>query len=177
MNINFLNKKEKKQLIERLKNQYGISKINFALCKNSSGKIRGFSGNLSKEEILTLSRTLRIEGFGLYLFKEDFARIRIGQDALYLFEKEIKKNIIELSEEKVRDWLKGQDLQIDEEILEKTKNLEKDFLILKSKKYFIGCGKLSENKINNFVPKERRLKEKTRNNPNVNFIDIKNERK
>jgi NOL1/NOP2/fmu family ribosome biogenesis protein len=158
MNINFLNKKEKKHLLERLDRQYGIDSLKFLLTKNNNGKIRGFSGNLSKEEILNLSRISRIEGFGIYLFKEEFARIRINQDALCFFEEEIKKNIVELSEDKVRSWLKGQDLEIDEEIIEKTKNLEKDFLILKSKNYLIGCGKLSEAKINNFVPKERRLK-------------------
>ena len=44
------------------------------------------------------------------------------------------------------------------EILIKT-NL-KGFVIIKHKKDFLGSGKASENKIGNFIPKERRLKKR-----------------
>ena len=38
---------------------------------------------------------------------------------------------------------------------------KKDLLILKYKDDFLGCGKASEKKITNFIPKNRRLKSKT----------------
>jgi len=36
----------------------------------------------------------------------------------------------------------------------------KDFLVMKYKNNFLGTGKASENKITNFIPKSRRLKNK-----------------
>ena len=38
---------------------------------------------------------------------------------------------------------------------------KKGFLIIKYKNDFLGCGKASEPKITNFIPKNRRLKEKS----------------
>ena len=46
--------------------------------------------------------------------------------------------------------MKGQDLQLSTDL--------KGFVIIKNKDNFLGCGKVAENKILNFIPKERRTK-------------------
>jgi len=46
--------------------------------------------------------------------------------------------------------MKGNELEI--------KTGKKGFLIMKYKNNFLGCGKASELKIGNFIPKSRRLK-------------------
>jgi len=46
--------------------------------------------------------------------------------------------------------MKGQDLQI--------KTGKRGFFVMKYKDDFLGCGKASQEKIGNFIPKSRRLK-------------------
>ncbi|MCX6747325.1 MAG: hypothetical protein NTU63_04310, partial [Candidatus Pacearchaeota archaeon] len=62
----------------------------------------------------------------------------------------IKKNIIELDDLQAEEWFKGHDLEIKEQ--------NNGFKVLKYKDDFVGCGKLSNNRLTNFVPKERRIK-------------------
>src|SRR3989344_5309690 len=95
-----------------------------------------------------------IEKTGFYFAKIDerTGDIRLSIEATQLLQNQIKKNIFELDDRQVNDWMSGS------EILIKT-NL-KGFVIIKHKKDFLGSGKASENKIGNFIPKERRLKKR-----------------
>jgi NOL1/NOP2/fmu family ribosome biogenesis protein len=58
------------------------------------------------------------------------------------------KNILELKDEQRELWVKGYDLDIDGDL---------GFVIIKNKDDFLGCGKLRNNKLYNYVPKSRRL--------------------
>ena len=60
-----------------------------------------------------------------------------------------KKNVLELSKEASRDWLKGRDLAVETDC--------SGFVIVKSGDDFMGCGKVKDNKLLNFVPKIRRI--------------------
>ena len=66
---------------------------------------------------------------------------------------EITKNIFSLNSEQAEQWMKGHELQI--------KTGMKGFVAIKYEEDFLGTGKASENKIGNFIPKNRRLREKT----------------
>jgi NOL1/NOP2/fmu family ribosome biogenesis protein len=70
-------------------------------------------------------------------------------DALSIFKNQITKNIIEIDDKNAEEWLRGNDLQI---------KSDRGFKILKNNNEFIGCGKSTGEKITNFVPKERRIK-------------------
>ena len=61
-----------------------------------------------------------------------------------------KKNIFELNKEQAEEWMKGRELGI--------KTGKRGFLVMKYKDDFLGTGKASEEKIGNFIPKSRRLK-------------------
>ncbi|MCH8325462.1 MAG: hypothetical protein IIB83_02685, partial [Bacteroidetes bacterium] len=65
---------------------------------------------------------------------------------------QIKKNIFELNKEQAELWMKGSELNIS--------TGKKGFLIMKYKDNFLGSGKASAEKIGNFIPKSRRLKNK-----------------
>ena len=150
MKLEILKKTEKEKIREQLEKQFGISKLPYLFTKNSKDKIRGFTGNLSKEEILRLARETNMEVLGLYLFKDEKDGIRLSIDACHALKDEIKKNIIELNDAQALEWFKGHDLDI--------KSDDKGYKILKYKDDFIGCGKLSQSRLVNFVPKERRIK-------------------
>lgn len=145
-----LNNKYKKQVLEKLNEQFGIEALPYLLIKQGKERIRAFSGSLSREELETLGENVNIETLGVYLCKEENDGLRLSHDAVQLLRNQIKKSIIELNDEQALEWLKGWDLEINSEV--------RGFVILKHKEYFIGCGKASNGRVANFVPKERRIK-------------------
>ncbi len=140
---------EKKRIIKQLQEQFGISKIPHLFLRFGKEKIRAYSGNLSIEELKELDKTLRIETAGLYFAKQQQDGIRLTLDGVQLFKPQITKNILELTGEQTQQWLKGNDLDI---------QTSKAFKILKNQNEFLGCGKSTGERITNFVPKERRIK-------------------
>jgi len=163
--INFIFKTDKEKIIEKL-NYYGIKKLNFLLSNSGKEKIRGYSGILSKEELIELNENIGIELIGLYLFHhyENDDSLRLSFDAIYALKDQITENIIELPEELEAEFLKGHDILLTEQDKKKLKTQENQealgFKIIKSKKdnEFIGTGKFTGDRIANYMPKERRLR-------------------
>ncbi len=150
MNIHFIKSPEKKRIIESLNEQFGITKIPHLLIESGKEKIRGYSGHLSKEEILQIGKLTRIESLGLYLIKQEKDKdFRLSLDALHLFKDQITKNIIEISKEQLDDWLHGSDLNIECPAGVKVISYLGDF---------VGCGVSNSVKIFNYLPKDRRLR-------------------
>lgn len=147
--MKIIKSKEKKKILEKLNQQFGIQKIPYLILKFGKEKYRAYSGNLSREELLILDENLRIETAGTYFAKEQIDGIRLTLDGVSLFKDQISKNILEISDEQADEWLKGNELQI---------KTDKNFKIIKNKNAFLGCGKSTSEKISNFVPKERRVK-------------------
>lgn len=145
--MKILSSSQKKKIIDNLNEQYGITFLPYLLIKFGKEKIRLYSGNLSKNELINLDRNLRIESIGIYFAKEQPEGIRLTIDGIHLTD--INKNILEINDDESDKWFKGYDLAI---------NAGKGFKILKNNNDFIGCGKSTGQKISNFVPKERRVK-------------------
>jgi len=147
MSIHILTSNEKKRILESLSERFGISEIPQLLLRFGKGKIRGFSGSLSRNEISRLVRNVRVELIGLYILREESDAYRISHDGLFVF-KNAEKNVVDIPDEQAEKWLKGQDIET---------NLEEGWVLLKNKNDLIGCGKVKNGKILNFVPKERRV--------------------
>ncbi|MEM0465548.1 MAG: hypothetical protein QXW97_02495 [Candidatus Pacearchaeota archaeon] len=142
--------KDKNKILEKLNEQYGIKNLPYLLIKFGENKLRIYSGNLSKEELSKLDKNLRIENIGLYFAKiEKENNIRLTFDGVSLLKEEITKNILIINKEQENDWLKGNNLEI---------KSEKNWKIIKYEDDFLGCGKSTGEKITNFIPKERRIK-------------------
>ena len=150
MRLEFIQKTEKKRIEEKLNFQFGISKLNYLLIKSGREKIRAYSGSLSKDELKKLAQTLRIEGIGLYFAKEEGDNLRLSIDAVNLLAKEISKNILEISEEQAKSWMRGENLDVGKEL--------GGVFAVRFKDDFLGCGKAGDGKLYNFVPKERRVR-------------------
>ncbi|MFA5485293.1 MAG: hypothetical protein WC260_03540 [Candidatus Pacearchaeota archaeon] len=167
MRIEFLDKSKKKKILEHL-NYLGLEKIEGLFLKSGSERIRIYSGDLSKEDILIFYNLLPIESVGLYFAKEILDKrngqkeIRLSLDGSHLLKEKIKNNIISLDSEQEKKWFFGEDIDLNDEQVEFVKNFKERFVIVQSKSSFdfIGTGKLSVSgiKIYNFLPKERRRK-------------------
>jgi len=150
--LKFLNEQEKERILRQLKLQFGVSKILWTLARLGKERIVVFSGELSGREVLNLDRIAHIEGIGLYFGKEEMDGIRLSIEGSQLLKKQITKNIFELNEQQAEQWMLGQEISI---ITDK-----KGFFIMKFHDDYLGTGKISQNRITNFVPKNRRLKSK-----------------
>ena len=149
MKVDFLSAADKKELIRKLEETYGIKELPFLLFRIGRDKIRAYSGMFSREELMEIGRHVNVEILGIYLFKIENDGVRISHDALSILKNQIIKNIIELNSEQANEWLKGSDLQI---------KAQKSFVVIKHNALILGCGKSTGEKITNFVPKERRIK-------------------
>lgn len=149
MNVNFIKSPEKRKIQEELNETFGINEIPYQLIETGKEKIRGFSGSLTKDEIINLSRIINIELIGTYLLKREES-IRLSYDATHLFQSQITKNIFEITPGQFELWIRGHDLL--------NVQAPRGTLVIKYNGDFLGCGKSNGEKISNFIPKERRLK-------------------
>ena len=151
--LTIMNEKDKKELLGKLKEQYGVKQIPGTFLSRGSDRIFFFSGEGGGDGVKKVEKEIVVERAGVYFGKVDekTQKIRLSIEGSHILRDQITKNIYELSnKEDFERWMEGQDLFIS------TGNRE--FLIIKYKENFLGTGKSSEGKISNYIPKNRRLK-------------------
>lgn len=162
MKIQILDKTKKKTFIEGT-SDVGIKKIPELLIRSGTEKIRAYTGDLSKDTIMSLWRILPIEGIGLYAGKEIIDKngrreTRLTIDGQHLWENQLDKRILKLTESQEEQWFKRQDIELNEEQFD----LGNGFVNVQSfsDNDFIGIGKIgNEGKtLFGFLPKERSRK-------------------
>ena len=151
--IKILNKKETQEILNKLNQQFGVEEIPGVLLSKGGERIFLYQGDFGEGEIKKLERTIPIERIGVYFAKVQNSQIRLSIEATQILGEQINKNIFELDDEQAEKWMMGQELDV--------RAGKKDFLIMKYKDDFLGCGKASEKKIGNYIPKNRRLKGKS----------------
>lgn len=149
MCMKVLTTNEKNEILTRMNEDYGISELPLIL-QFGKEKLRMYTGIVSQKIMEQLDNDLRIEAAGLYLAREQDTRFRIALDAIHLLKHQLKKNILEVDKDKAMDWMRGFSLPTTE---------KGNFKIIKFNDYWLGCGKNADGKIQNNVPKERRLKQ------------------
>jgi len=147
-----LEEKEKQEIKNKLNSQFGIEKINGIINKKGKERLFLFQGSFTAKEILDLERTIPIERIGIYFAKEVENELRLSIDGINIFKEQITKNIIEIPDNLIQDWMQGNEIYLETNI--------KGFCIIKNKQNFLGTGKSNNNRITNFIPKNRRLKQK-----------------
>ena len=95
---------------------------------------------------------ININKLGLYFGKIEHNEIRLSIEGSQIVGEKATKNILEISKEDSREWLRGFDLETNENL--------SGFVIIKNNNDFYGTGKIKEGRILNFVPKGRKLKSK-----------------
>lgn len=148
--LKIFTEQEKQELVEKLNKQFGIQKIQGLVTMFGAERMFLFQGDINAKEIKELQNLIYMERVGIYFAKEQAGEIRLTIDGVHLFQDQITKNILEINENQLQEWLHGNELNIDTKI--------RGFVVIKCKNDFVGTGKASENKITNFIPKNRRLK-------------------
>ncbi len=162
MKIEILDNTKKKNFFNEV-SYLGDFKANILLVSSGKETLRAYSGHLTVGEILKIWRSFPIEGLGLYFGKQIIDRhgrkeARLGLDALHLMKNQITKNIIEINEEQVAKWFRGNNIELTPEQKEKYKDM-KEFIAVKYKNDFVGTAKLTNQGILlSFLPKERRIR-------------------
>lgn len=151
--LKIFSNKEKQEIEKKLELQFGIKKISGIITMRGQERLFLYQGNLTTTQIkdLEFSR-IGMERVGVYFAKVVGDKIRLSIEGIHLFKDQITKNIFELNKKQSEQFMRGEELDI-----QTGKN---DFLIMKYKNDFIGTGKASEKKITNFIPKNRRVKNK-----------------
>lgn len=154
MKVRFIKSPEKRKILAELEEIYGIKDLPYLLIETGKRKIRAYSGHLSKDELLQLGKTVNVELLGMYLINTRDEEPRINFDAISLLRSKITKNIMEIDKEQLEKWIRGHDLEI---------KASRGIVIIKYDGELIGVGKSNEEKIFNYVPKERKIKTQIKN--------------
>jgi len=161
MRIDVLTRAKKKKFVEGL-SELGVGKISQMLVRSGKEKIRAFSGDLEKSEILDLWRILPIEGIGLYVGKDMMNRngvheIRLALDGMHTWKEQLTGRILDLDEAQESDWFLGRYVSLRED-----QKMETGFVSVRSGEDFVGVGKVNADGdiLFGFLPKERRRKER-----------------
>ena len=110
--LKILNNKEKKKIIELMKNYYGTSeiKLDYVFMKNKDDKVYLLSKDFSKID----TENIRINSIGMYFAKLYPNGIRLSIEGSQLIGPLAKKNILEVNNDEVKNWVKGYDILTDD---------------------------------------------------------------
>ncbi|MEM3113417.1 MAG: hypothetical protein QXI33_03275 [Candidatus Pacearchaeota archaeon] len=152
MKTEILDKTKKKRILKILEKNYGISNLPHLFIR-SGEKIRIFSGSLSREELEMMAKTINVDLIGnkLGTLSEHDFRLNFDIMNLPIIKSQITKNIFELNDEQMKKYMQGNNLEI-------TPMLGTKFISLKNGKDFIGIARNHKTYIQNYVPKERRIR-------------------
>src|SRR3989339_1322415 len=163
MKIQILDRTKKKKFVDGL-NEFGITKISEMLVRSGEERIRAFSGDLDREQIMDLWKLLPIEGVGLYVGKDMVNRsgvreVRLSLDGMHVWKEQLEGRVLVLTEAQEIEWFLGRDIELEEK-----QKMDEGFVCVKSfdGKDFVGIGKVGADgmKLFGFLPKERRRKER-----------------
>jgi len=149
MSFKFVRSSEKKRIISDLNKNFGIKSLPLVLIETGREKIRAFSGSMNREEIKELSQIVNVEIVGLYLLKKESNYYRISLDGCQILKSQIEKNIFQIDENQFFEWIRARDLNV---------KISRGPKIVKFNSDFLGAGYSTEDKIINFVPKERSIR-------------------
>ncbi len=145
-NLKALNSKGKKEVQKLLDTQFGCSLPGkYEIFMNSRNRLYLICKDFSKID----ARSLRINSLGIYFGEIYENALRLSIEGSQLIGKDAVKSVLELDDAQASGWLAGEDIEINTGL--------KGFVIIKNKRDFLGCGKISSNKLFNYVTKERRI--------------------
>ncbi|RME52965.1 hypothetical protein D6783_03305, partial [Candidatus Woesearchaeota archaeon] len=144
-----LNNKERKELLTKISQQFGVPPHTLAnlnpLLASKRGRIYLSTPALGKTNL----KELRISSIGLYIAtKNKDGTLRLSIEGSQLIGPHATKNIVELSSKEWDSWLRGEDIE---------HKHPPGYVIITHGNDYGGCGKANGTLIKNFVPKQRRI--------------------
>lgn len=150
MTMRILAEHEKNKIVKRLNEQFGIKEIPGKILMLGAERLFFFTGEAEEDKIKEIEQAASIEKIGIYFAKLVNEDIKLTIEGTQLLKSQISKNIFEINDSQAAEWMMGRELNI--------KTGLKGFIVMKNRDDLLGCGKASEQKITNFIPKSRRLK-------------------
>ncbi len=148
--LKILSLKEKKEIEKDLERQFGIKYVPGLIIQKGRERLFLFGGKLNPKGIKDLEMLVPIERVGVYFAKVVDGGLRLSMEGAQILRNQIEKNTFELDDKQAEIWMHGSELLI--------KTGKYGFLVMKHKEDILGTGKASVEKITNFIPKSRRLK-------------------
>lgn len=142
--MKFLNNKQTKNILSMIKARWGCDFPKDYVFIQNKEKILIVNKDIAKLDF----EKIRVNRVGLYVAEISNDEIRLSIEGSQMIGKKAIKNVLDLQEQEARDWIRGNDLDIE---------APKGFFIIKYKNDFLGSGKSMGDKILNFVPKTRRI--------------------
>ncbi len=144
-----LNSKEIRSITRTLEEHYGIKnlKLDYGFLINKDNKIYLVNKDFSKID----QEGLKINSVGLYFAEYRKGFVRLSIEGSQIIGKLATKNIANLNEEELNDWVTGKDLVYGEADFE-------GFVIIKNNNDFFGCGRYKDGAVFNYISKDRRIK-------------------
>lgn len=144
--LQILNTKEIREIKRLLEKQFGFAgNLDYVFLSNEKGRLFIITRDISR---LDLSR-LKVDRYGIYFGELRNQELRLSLEGAWLVRQKAQKNLVELTQEEVKQYFLGQDL-------EKDLSEENRFVLLKFKKDILGCARYKDKKILNFLPKIHR---------------------
>lgn len=155
-NIVVLSRAKKKQIAEQLKQYYGICLPDCVLTATGKQKIWMLTAGIKSWQLRILLNKLNVQAVGLYFVNQN--ETRLSFDATQLMKSQIK-NYVELNKQQTKQWFEGLAVELNEQQrkIAKKHNFVAVLCNFGNFKEYAGCGKIINNKLANFVPKERRM--------------------
>jgi len=147
--LTFISEKQKKEILKLISQQFEIENLTLPhiFVKDTNDRVFIINQKIREIEL----KDYKIESIGLYFCKLVHNEVRLSMEGSYIIGKQAKKNILEINNEQLKDWMQGKDIK-----LEDNQNNLNGFIIIKYNQDFLGEGKLKDNLVLNYVPKERR---------------------
>jgi len=147
--------KQAKIFIEAVEAQWGCRwKPEGALAGTAKGRVFYVTRDLANIDW----RKLRISSVGLYISEFIEGKLRLSMEGSQLIGPFATKNIVEITRESAKQWLKGDDIEVEDASAEGSAGTAfKGHVIIKSGDDFFGSGPFKEGAILNHVSKGRRL--------------------
>ena len=147
-----LNGKKTKAVAELLDKQWGYgSKFEDGFLQKGNDLFL-ITRDVSKVDL----QKLNVNSLGAYFGEMKHGWLRLSIEGSQIVGPEAQKNVLETSPEQLRQWLGGEDLEPPSSF-DCISSEKKGFVIMKHGSDFLGCGKIKDGRILNFVPKSRRV--------------------
>ena len=145
--LKILNSKERKRIEKIINSQFDCDfKFNYEVFMNTKNKLF----ILNKDVSLINLDELRVNSLGMYfgiVYNEK--EIRLSIEGSEIIGPLAKKNVLELNDKDSKKWMSGEDFEVESEL--------NSFVIIKNNNDYLGCGRISNKKLFNYVQKERRV--------------------
>lgn len=148
-----LNSRERKKFHQQLQEQYGYTgKLEYEFFLNEN-KRKYFI--LSSEAAAFSTEGMRVETYGMYVARGMPDGLRLTIEGSQLIGPECDQQILELDDEQANLWLRGNDLDVGDEV--------HGWLLIKHNDDYIGSGKVVKKEregktdisLHNYIPKAR----------------------